>query len=90
MADPPGHLGVVELASRANLDTVMWSSTSRNWIARPQKVLVDRVQELVDDPSLSAVWSRLTVAQRNVLVNRLRQMLGRERFRNPAETTDIT
>jgi hypothetical protein len=75
-----GGRAAVERASRAE-STVMWDETTTSFVDRPAKVLIDRLQDLTDDPALAAVWTRLTVAQRTVLRNRLVALLGSQRMR---------
>ena len=86
----PGDLTVVDVGSRPT-DSLMWDEATRAWVARPAKVLVDRLQDLADDPELSAVWTQLTPTQRTALRNRLIRLFGRYRWRplsGSAETLD--
>jgi hypothetical protein len=67
----------------------MWDETTTSFVDRPAKVLIDRLQDLTDDPALAAVWTRLTVAQRTVLRNRLVALLGSQRIRGSSEPVNL-
>lgn len=84
----PEGLTSVDVGARP-ADSKMWDPASRAFVDRPAKVLVDRIQELRDDPALSAVWTRLTANQQTALRNRLIAMLGPNRYRNQSERTDL-
>jgi hypothetical protein len=89
VADPlPAGLAAAELGQRP-ADSQMWDTTTRTFVARPAKVIVDRLQDLADDPELSAVWTRLTATQRTALRNRLIRLLGQYRFRSQATGVDL-
>lgn len=77
----PDGITSVEL-SLGPSNTQMWDESSRTFISRPLEVLVDRIQDLANDSVLAAVWTRLTVAQRQVLRDRLALLLGPYRLRN--------
>lgn len=85
---PGSGRSVVSRAVRADA-SVMWDEVSRAFVARPPKVLADRLQDLVDDPVLAAVWTRLTVAQRTTLRNRLVALLGSQRMRGSGEPVNL-
>jgi hypothetical protein len=82
-------LAVLESADRIDLSTSMWDEATRAFAARPPKVLIDRLQDLADDPALSAVWSRLTPTQRQTLRDRLVAFMGSARFRGDNEPVDL-
>lgn len=79
---------VLSRAARA-ADTEMWDPATFAFVARPAKVLVDRLDDLNNDPDLAAVWTRLTVAQRTALRNRLVRLLGYRRYRGSGEPVDL-
>ena len=89
--EEPGARAGVAVATRGSrcADGEMWDEATRSFVARPAKVLVDRIVDLENDPALSAVWSRLTVTQRQTLKTRLGRLLGRHRFRHPDAPVDI-
>lgn len=86
--DAPDGTTVVEVAEPPS-GTVMWDEATRAMVPRPQSVIVDRLQDLIDDPELVAVWQRLTAAQRTALRNRLVRLLGPMRFRDAGEVIDL-
>lgn len=79
---------VVSRPERAD-SSVMWDEVSRAFIPRPPKVLVDRIADLEGDSVLSAVWTRLTTAQRTALRNRLGALLGSQRLRGSGEPVNL-
>lgn len=85
---PGSGRSVVSRAVRADA-SVMWDEVSRAFVARPAKVLVDRLTDLDNDSALSAVWTRLTTAQRTALRNRLIALLGSQRMRGPGEPVNL-
>lgn len=85
---PGAGQAVVSRPDRAD-SSVMWDAATASFVARPAKVLVDRVQDLADDPVLSAVWTRLTAAQRTALRNRLAALLGSQRMRGSGEQVNF-
>ena len=89
LAEPlPAGLTATDLGARP-ADTLMWDAATRTHVARPAKVLVDRLQDLIDDPVLAEVWSRLTANQRTILRNRVVALLGRQRWRVVTETVNL-
>jgi hypothetical protein len=89
VADPlPAGLVAQDLPGRP-ADSQMWDEATRSFVPRPPKVLVDRIQDLADDPALVAVWTRLTAVQRTALRNRLVQLLGPHRFRSQSTPVDL-
>ena len=89
LGDIPAGAATLVLAGEPDLRTQVWDEASRSFISRPAKVLVDRIQELRDDPVLSAVWTRLTANQQTALRNRLVAFVGGMRFRSPSEPTNL-
>lgn len=88
--DTPAPDGLTRLELPAKPpDSQMWDESTRSFVPRPAKVLVDRLQDLADDPELVAVWQQLTVAQRQVLRDRLGRLLGQYRYRNEAQPQDL-
>lgn len=67
----------------------MWDAGTRWFVSRPIEVLIDRIQDLTNDPVLAAVWTRLTVSQRQVLRDRLIGLLGPYRLRSPNHGVDF-
>ena len=89
VADPlPAGLATLNMAGPP-ADTVMWDAATRAFIPRPAKTTVDRVQEIRDDPTLGAVWSRLTASQQTALRNRLVSLLGPYRYRASSGSVNL-
>lgn len=84
----PAGLSVLSRPSRA-ADAEMWDPGTFAFVARPAKVLVDRLDDLASDAELAAVWTRLTVTQRTALRNRLVRLLGYRRYRGSGEPVDL-
>lgn len=70
-------------------DTEMWDAASRSWVARPAKVLVDRLDDLLADADFADLWSNINAARRTRLRNLLIRLLGRHRYRNASETLEV-
>ena len=83
LADPlPAGLTAVDLGTRP-ADSLMWDSAQRIMVARPAKVLVDRLQDLLDFyPDFAAVWNSLSAARKTQIRTALIAFLGRQRYRN--------
>ena len=83
LANPlDASLSAVDLGSKP-ADSLMWSDASRTFVARPAKVLVDRLQDLLDYyPDFLTVWNSLTTQRKNLIRTALIQFLGSKRFRN--------
>lgn len=82
----------LELPSKPNLKNVMWDEVSKNFIARPPKILADRLEDLQTNPAYEdfrALYASLPQAQRDVLRDAIRRLLGRARYRNQAEAVEI-
>jgi hypothetical protein len=90
LAEPmPEGMVALEQAQRPDAATQIWDRTLRVFVARPEPARADRVQDLADDPDLSAVWQRLTVTQRQTLRDRLVRLLGPHRYRLTHQPTDM-
>lgn len=84
----PAGLSVLSRPDRVSASE-MWDAATLGFVARPVKVIVDRLDDLANDAELSAVWTRLTAAQRTALRNRLIRLLGYRRFRGSGEPVDL-
>lgn len=76
---PPG-LASVELAQRPT-DAEEWDETTRTFIPSVPPVVIDRMDDLRDDPTLPAIWAKLTAAERTTLRTVIIRLLGPRRFR---------
>lgn len=73
-------------------DTDMWDEASRNYIVRPPKVLIDRLQDILDHPAYADIanfYSNLNPANKTRFRNFLIKILGARRWRNQAETISL-
>lgn len=84
----PTGLSVLSRPDRVSTSE-MWDQVAAVFVPRPAKVIVDRLTDLDNDPDLSAVWTRLTAAQRTALRNRLIRLLGGQRMRGAGEPVDF-
>jgi hypothetical protein len=82
-------LSFITLANRADKN-VMWDESTRAFIARPAKVLMDRLQDLLDDAGFADAYNSLSVARRNAIRNRAITILGTRRFRTSNDTPGIS
>lgn len=82
------NLTAVQLAGKPD-DATMWDKTSKAFVARPAKVLVDRLQDFLDDTNFLAVWNGLSAGQKNAVRTTMIRILGKRRFRNAADTPEI-
>lgn len=89
---PPG-VSELLLAGQPNIDAVMWDVATRAFVARPAKVLVDRLQDMITDSAYSAdliaLWNALNATNRTRLRNGLIRLLGGARWRGPAQPITI-
>ena len=82
LAQPlPQNLTAVDIGTAVDLRAQMWDEGTRTFIARPAKVLVDRLDDLRAQPGMAAFWNSLTGAQKTVLANALIKVFGKLRYR---------
>jgi len=70
----------------------MYDQTSRTFIARPAKVLIDRLQDIITNVAyqdLIDVWQTLNTNNRNKLRNGLIKLLGKQRWRGATEVVEL-
>lgn len=71
---------------------VMWDESTRNFIPRPPKVLIDRLQDIIthaDYADFKEVWDALNAARKEKVRNGLVRLLGRARWRNASESITV-
>ncbi len=88
---PPGW-AYREYPERPEIGQWMWNEATKDFIARPPKVLVDRLEDLINNPNYAdflAVWNALNATRKAQIRAALIRLLGNHRFRNPGETTEI-
>jgi hypothetical protein len=90
---PPPGVTEVEIAAMPNLLTETWDAATHTFIARPAKVLIDRLNEIITDSQYAddivALWNTLNAANRTRLRNGLIRLLGRYRFRSQGEPLNL-
>lgn len=87
---PPGT-AALELPGEPT-PAVMWDEATRNFILRPPKILIDRLQDIIahaDYADFKAVWDKLTPVQKEKVRNALIKLLGRARWRNVSESITV-
>lgn len=77
-------LETIELAGEPNRNE-MWDEATRAFVPRPPKIRIDRVDELLADPS----FARLTPRQERDIRARLESFLGPFRWRSTSSPPDL-
>lgn len=70
----------------------MYDPAPRAFVARPAKVLIDRLQDMLDNPAYAdfvTVWQGLSAARKNQLRTMLIRLLGRQRYRAQSEEVEL-
>ena len=92
LASPmPDSLSILVLVSQPD-STVMWDDNTRQFIPRPAKVLIDRLDDILTNPNYSewqTVWNALNTTRKTQLRNAMIRLLGGARFRNQSEPVEI-
>ena len=88
-ADPlPAGLTAADITNPP-ADNTMWDETTRAFVARSAKVLVDRLVELRTHPKFQAIWDGAKLSDKNEMTVFFIELLGSERFRNQSSTFGI-
>lgn len=82
---------VLEFETRPNVDVrgVMWDEATRSFIPRPQKILVDRLDDLQANPDFQQIRDVLDEAGKTKLQDIVIGLLGKERLRNANESVEV-
>ncbi len=89
LADPlPPHTAALPLAGPPSA-AEMWDPVARAFVARPAKVVIDRLQDLVDDADFQQVWGSLNATQRAKIRTAVIRLLGRFRYRAVSEPMEL-
>lgn len=86
---PPG-LSFAEYVDQPDLSVVVWDEAARDFIPRPAKVLIDRLEDLLADPRFADfqnLWQSLNASRRQQVRDALILLLGRRRWRTPSQDT---
>ena len=81
----PSSLEALQLARKPETDKELWDKTARTFVPRPPKVIFDRVDDILNDPSLPP----MSAAQRNALTTVMAKILGIARFRAETELPEF-
>lgn len=85
-------ISVVQLSIDPTDPQWMYDQAQRLFVARPAKVIIDRLQDMLTDPNYAdfvTVWNNLTAARKTLLRNMLIRLLGGKRFRAAGETVEL-
>ena len=96
----PDSLAVKELSGWGESDNqaeaeppgIMWDEVTRDFIARPPKVLIDRLEDIITNPDYAEfkeVWDLLNATRKQKVKNALARLLGRARWRNVSESITV-
>jgi hypothetical protein len=82
----------LELVERPDLSAVMWDEVTRSFIARPAKVLIDRLNDIQTNPNFAdfmTVYNGLNATNKTRLRNMIIRLLGNRRYRSQSESVEI-
>lgn len=91
---PQADMTIVQLADRP-ADNMMWDAATRTFVARPPKVQVDRLDDLLtsNHPAIAAfrqrVYTPASAADKAIISDFLIFMLGRRRTRNQNDPLEL-
>lgn len=91
--DPPRPgTSFLETADKPDDVANMWDEIARDWIPRPPKIRIDRMDDLETHPTFlqfQDVFDTLTAQQKAKVRNAIRMLLGEEQFRNIGQSVEI-
>ena len=70
----------------------MWDEATRDWVPRPQKVLIDRMDDLESHPSFKPfqdVFNALSGGEKGKMRSSIIKLLGADRFRSSTQSVEI-
>lgn len=70
-------------------DTVIWDPTQHIFVPKPLDTVIDRVDDMIGDSTLTAVWAALSSDQSIALQQRIALLLGPFRYRFAFQGVDI-
>lgn len=88
---PPG-ISFIESDVPIDMSTKMWDESSRSFVSRPAKVLIDRWNDLLTNPFYSdfqAVYNSLNASRKALIRNELVKWAGKARYRAPGNSIVI-
>lgn len=86
------RLDSLALEQQPNLSQIMWDETTRGFVPRPAKVLVDRLDDFLTHPNYAdfqTLWNALNATNKTRLRNIAIRLLGRNRYRNANQSVEI-
>ena len=93
VAEPlPPSLTAYPLANEPNLRAVMWDASTRTFVSRPAKVIIDRLQDLLTDPAYAdfqTIYSGLSAQRKTQIQTVLIRLLGKNRYRAANESVEV-
>lgn len=90
-APPPGVIRV-SVAGDPRDPSLLYDPATRTLVARPAKVLIDRLQDVLADPrfaEFATAYTSLSAANKTRLRNALILLLGRRRYRSAGESVEL-
>lgn len=88
----PSGTTLIELAIDPTDPAWMYDQATRGFVARPAKVLIDRLDDLVTNANYAdflTVWNNLSAQRKTLLRNMLIRLLGSQRFRPTSEPVEL-
>lgn len=84
------NVTVVTLDKRPERGQI-WDEASRQFVAKPAPVFIDRLDDLQGDgfAALRTLLQSLTAPQRTVFRNAIIKLLGKQRYRQADEATEL-
>jgi hypothetical protein len=82
----------VAVASDPRDPALVYDPATRTLTARPAKVLVDRLQDILANPNFSdlqTAYNALSAANKTRIRDGLARLLGRQRFRASGESVEL-
>jgi hypothetical protein len=80
------------IGGQPDLSTIMWDTTTRAFIARPPKVIIDRLDDFMSHPSYDdfrTLYNALSATNKARLRNIAIRLLGRNRYRSESQSVEI-
>lgn len=91
-AELPVGMAYAEYPTPPDLDNTAWDEALQDFKARPAKVLVDRLEDLINDPKYAdfqTAWNNLSPTRKTALRSAIILFLGRFRYRTPSQDTSL-
>lgn len=86
---PAGTAFITLLGAPPDESVFEWSTTAHAYVRRVAPVTVDRVDDLLNDATLTSAWAALSGPQSTAMQARIGQMLGPYRYRLDFQDVDL-